>query len=253
MKKYKYKLIISYDGSLFFGYAKQPKVSTVQSTIETSLSKHFKTKINIQSASRTDRYVHAKKQVITIEYEYNKKDKKIIKKIINNQNGIKVKKIEKVKFEFSPRFDALGKTYLYKVQLNRKTAKLKNREYEYQYFSLIDLELIQEDAKNFIGRKNFASFTGKQIYRDYTREITSIKIWKRKDYLYFEIKGKSFMRFMVRNIVGSLLAKNRGKYTESEFQELFTSPIKGKSHYKAPGSGLFLIDVHYKKQKNKKN
>ncbi len=245
--KFKYLLTIKYDGSKFYGWNKQPNLVTIHSSIENALVNVFNEKVKIISSGRTDRYVHAKRQIFSIEENYDKNKIKKIKFCLNKIEGIKIIKIEKVLKKFHPRFDSISKTYLYKIQVNKNTAKEKNKNYEFQYFYKYNLKLLINDSKKFIGKKNFASFSSKQNYNSYEREIFDIKIYKRFSYIYIEVTGNGFMRYMVRNIVGSLLAKNRNKYTEEQFNDLFLNPKRGKSHFKAPGSGLYLKKVNYKK------
>ncbi len=97
----------------------------------------------------------------------------------------------------------------------------------------------------FIGKKNYASFTGTTEYDDYVREVTKIEIVKQDDLIVFKVAGTGFMRYMVRNIVGTLLAYSRGNYSYQDLEDLFNNPEKGKSHYKAPGCGLYLEKVIY--------
>ncbi len=243
----KFLVTLSYDGSKFYGWGKQPNLITIQGEIEKKLFTLYGKKVKIVASGRTDRYVHAINQVFSIEEKLDSKiTEKDIKFILNEIDGIKIKKIDKIDFKFSPRFDSLNKTYKYVLYTNRKKAKRDNKDYEYQYFRTIDIKMLKEDTKYFVGEKNFASFTGKQTYQNYTRKINFIKIKKRKNKIIFLVNGNGFMRYMVRNIVGSLLAKNRGKYSKEEFEDLFKNPIKGKSHFKAPGSGLYLKKVYYK-------
>lgn len=249
--KTKILLNLSYDGTNFFGWAKQPKMRTIQGILEEYSKKFFWANTKVLASGRTDRYVHALDQIATIEFnakqKVTKKDLKRFKNLINAIfKDLRIKKIKFVDNNFSARFSAKEKTYLYKINTRKseKAEKLKN--YQYNYYQKIDYLKFKEDLKYFIGEKNFASFTGKENYKSYIRKIISIKIYKKyKGKIFIEITGEGFMRFMVRNIIGSVLAKNRNKYSEREFEDLFSNPKRGKNHYKAPGSGLYLKSVKY--------
>ena len=240
MKK-KYKLKISYDGNKFHGWAKQPNVNTIQGEIEKILEKLFNKKVIVVASGRTDKFVHALNQIMTIETKAIIK-KIIIKKALNKIDGLKIKKISLVDFNFSPRFNAIKKKYIYKIQTSRK--KLKN-EYAYHYYRKLNLDQMKYDSKKMIGEKNFASFTGKTTYQNYVRTVYNIKIYKKGTIIFIEITGKGFLRFMVRNIVGALIAKNTDKYSLEKWNDLFDFPEKGKVNYKAPGCGLYLKKVYF--------
>ncbi|AHK22275.1 tRNA pseudouridine(38-40) synthase TruA [Candidatus Hepatoplasma crinochetorum] len=249
----KTKLLLNlwYDGTNFFGWAKQPKVRTIQGILEEYSKKFFQANTKVLSSGRTDRYVHAFDQIVTIEFNSKQKvTKKDIKKFKNLINAIfsdlKIKKIKFVDNDFSIGFSVKEKTYLYKINTKKSKRSEKLKNYQYNYYQKIDYLKLKEDLKYFIGEKNFASFTGKENYQSYVRKVISIKIYKKyKGKIYIEITGKGFMRFMIRNIIGSVLAKNRNKYSEEEFKDLFLNPKRGKNHYKAPGSGLYLKSVKY--------
>ena len=242
--KTKYLVKISYDGSKFYGWAKQPNLPTVQSEIEKKLSKLTRNKIKIHGSGRTDRYVHALNQYFTFSSK-KKLLQKNIKKALNEIEGINCKKIKVVPSSFSSRFNAKEKTYLYVVDLKRRNRKREN-DYAYNYFYDIDLKKLKEYSKLLIGKKDFASFTAKQDYENFVRNVLDIKITKRFKKLKFYIRGEGFMRYQVRLMVGSLLAHNRNKLTDEEFKDLIKNPKRGKSHYKAPGCGLYLKNVVYK-------
>lgn len=248
--KTKILLNLSYDGTNFSGFAKQPGMRTVQGVLENYSQKYFWANSKIEGSGRTDRYVHALNQFVTIElnpnYEIKKSDLKAFKNLINAVfQDLKIKKISFVDSNFSARFSVKEKVYLYKINTkkSKKAEKLKN--YQYNYYQKFDFEKFKNDLKIFKGKKNFASFTGKEEYKSYIREITDIKVYKKKSIIYIEITGKGFMRYMIRNIIGSVLAKNRNKYSENDFFDLFKNPIRGKNHYKAPGSGLYLKSIKY--------
>lgn len=245
-KMLKYKMILSYDGSGFYGLVKQPNLPTVQKSIEDFLLTKFSKKTQIVCSGRTDRYVHALNQVCTFEID-SKINKSNLKKEFNDlfEDKIKIKNLTLVNNDFHPQFSAKSKIYLYKILINPKQKEKYPKEYYYHYFSPIDYKKLVNDTTKFLGIKNFASFTGKEDQDNYERIIISIKTKITKNLLTIEIEGNGFLRYMVRNIVGVLLAHNRGKYSDEEFEDLFNDPKRGKSHYKASGGGLYLKKVIY--------
>ncbi|BDU67498.1 MAG: tRNA pseudouridine synthase A [Candidatus Tyloplasma litorale] len=238
-----YLLKISYDGSNYYGWAKQPgSIPTIQGTIEKVCQEIFDKKINVFASGRTDRYVHAISLPVLLRGDDSLSTKKVIKKLNKKlPNDIRVHEIQLVDKKFQVRFDTKGKKYKYIIKLNSNEKSHYWMPYNYEF----DFEKFINSTKKFIGEKNFASFTGKEKYHSYVRKINDIQVYINGDFLIVDIIGEGFMRYMVRNIIGTLLTYNRNKITNQEFDDLFKNPLKGKSHYKAPGSGLYLVEVYY--------
>lgn len=239
-----YLLKISYDGKNYFGWAKQKdNIPTIQGEIEKVIRKIFKNeRIGVFASGRTDRFVHALSLPVFLKGEYEINKDELFTKLNNElPNDIRINEIDEVSDDFHVRFDAKGKKYRYLINLNDNGDENYCLNYSYNF----DFLKFERMSKKLIGKKNFASFTGKEVYDDYVRIINSIELNFVNNQLTFEIIGEGFMRYMVRNIVGVLLAHNRGKISDEDFIDLLNNPVKGKSHYKAPGSGLYLVEVYY--------
>jgi tRNA pseudouridine38-40 synthase len=237
------KMVISYDGSKFHGYAIQPKVRTVQQTIEELLSKILNQKIKIHGSGRTDAYVHAYQQVISFEINDDININNLKKSIIGLlPSDIKLLQIKKTTNNFHARYSAKDKTYIYKINLDKTNPFIEN--YSLNYFKKIDLNKIKSASKLFVGQHNFLSFSITEI-ADTIRTINFIKITKNKNLLEIKINANGFLRGMVRMIVGSLLDINENKKTNDDINNLFNNPKKGSSIRKVNGSGLYLYKVNY--------
>ncbi len=237
-----YLLKVAYDGSKYYGWAKQPDVPTVWGAMNEAVKKIFDKKIHVLASGRTDRYVHALALPVLLRGD-DSLDKEYVFEKLNEYlpDDIIVNEIEVVDQDFQVRFDTKGKKYRYLIDLSceRDNNYFKHHPYEF------DFEKFVEWSQKFIGEKNFASFTGKEKYLDYTREVNNIDVYQDGDLVVFEIIGVGFMRYMVRNIVGALLAHNRGQISDDELNDWLDNPAKGKAHYKAEGSGLYLVEVYY--------
>ncbi|BDV02607.1 MAG: tRNA pseudouridine synthase A 2 [Candidatus Hepatoplasma vulgare] len=240
----KYLIKISYDGKYFYGWNKQPNLYTINQFLEDSFKKEL-INVKIKASGRTDKFVHAINQVCDIEVNKKIRKKDIIKINKELNKKIRIKKVKKVKNEFSARFDLRSKTYLYKISNDFKKKKRKDENYYLNIFKEINLKKMNEDAKKFIGEKDFSSFTSKSNYYSYIRKINYIKIKKRRKIIYIEINGNGFLRYMIRHIVGSLIAKNFNKYNEEKFNDLFLNPKRGKNIFKVTGKALYLKNVKY--------
>lgn len=239
----KYRIDLSYDGSNFYGFAKQPNnLLTVQDFIEQKLSIIFDEKIIIFAAGRTDKYVHAVNQTVHFS------SKKIIepnqiKHFLNSQSdSIFVKNIEIVDNSFNARYSAKSKIYCYVINIGEHNVFQKN--YELQYNKELNLEKIKEILNLFIGKKDFKSFSTSDL-KDTVRKIFYIKIFKKNKKVYFFISGNGFLRNMVRMIIGTFLEYEKENITKQQIINLFNNPKKGSSIYKAKGCGLYLFKVVY--------
>ncbi len=239
-----YLLKISYDGSKYYGWAKQPDVPTVWGAINDVVKEIFgkDKRMHILASGRTDRYVHALALPVLIRGD-DSLDKDFVFEQLNEKlpMDIRVKSIEVVDDSFQVRFDTKGKKYRYLIDLTctKDTNYYKHHPYKF------DLKKFNKWSEKFIGTKNFASFTGKEKYLDYTRTINSIETKVEDGLVTFEIVGEGFMRYMVRNIVGALLAHNRGQIDDGTLKDWLNNPSKGRAHYKAEGGALYLVEVYY--------
>ena len=239
---------ISYNGINFSGMASQLERRTIQGEIERTLSELTNEDIKIESSGRTDSGVHALNQFIMIKIE---KDFKIpintMVEIFNQKyEDVQIKKYwEEKDLNKHPRFSVKEKIYEYLINNNKIKDPIKNNGI-YNYSKKLDINIMKDISKMFIGKKDFSSFTGGTEYKTYIREVREININKdSNNIISIEVKGPGFMRYMVRNIVGALIECGNGKQTVNDIEELFNNPKRGKFHYKAPAMGLYLKNVIY--------
>ena len=239
---------VSYKGTNYQGWQKQKDAPTIQETIENVLSKILDTPITIYGSGRTDSGVHAQKQCFHFDVE-----KEIdIDKFRYSVNcllpkDIFVNKISVVDDTFHARYSAKGKKYTYIMRLDERNPF--NYEFETCIPYEIDVNLLSEKLKEFEGTHNFIDFTSKEEDEDgYVRTIYSVEtsyIEQVKQFI-VTFHGNGFMRYQIRNMVGSALAIASGK--EKEDYIIYHLSKKRKREivpYKAPAEGLYLIDVNY--------
>ncbi|MDR2654412.1 MAG: tRNA pseudouridine(38-40) synthase TruA [Mycoplasmataceae bacterium] len=238
MENFNYRLTISYDGTLFFGWAKQPGLRTVQGIMEEKISTICNEKIHLNASGRTDKYVHALNQVLNFKTKKQFKPKEL-KKILNNiiDKDIYVKEVTIVDNDFHARFSALNKTYKYVINTKYDVFQ---RNYSLYLNYDIDIKKIKKLANFFLNEHDFSSFSTSSL-KDNVRTINWIKIKKQKDLIIILINANGFLRSMVRMIVASLLHDD-----EEKIKTLLSNPGKGKSIEKVYGCGLYLLKVNYK-------
>lgn len=240
----RYKIIFSYDGSEYFGYAKQPNKKTIQGELEGVLQTIFQKDINISASGRTDKGVHALNQVAHFDIDKEIDESKIIvslNKLL--PTDIHIKSLEKVDNEFHARFSAKGKIYEYVLNLGEYNPLKRNFEYNIRN---IDVEKMKEASKKFIGSHSFMNFTSKEDDEEnYIRMIESIDFIHEGDILKIDFKGNGFMKYQVRKMVGVLLEIGKGKISSEYIDEFMALNERNIVTFTAPPQGLYLKEVIY--------
>lgn len=238
--------IVSYKGTRFQGWQKQPTVITVQGEIEKALSQVLNSEVTIFGSGRTDAGVHALAQTFTFDMSKDVDLDKLcfsINRMIDRD--IKILSFKQVNDDFHARFSAKSKTYLYKIRLGVKDPF--ENEYQYIYPFEFDFDLFSKALKQFEGKHCFKDFTSKEEDEDgYVREIYKIVSKKQDNDITVEFTGNGFMRYQIRNMVGAALAvasKNEDLYFIPN--HLKEEKIREICQYKAPPQGLYLVKVEY--------
>lgn len=238
--------VVSYKGTCFQGWQKQPTVKTIQGEIEKALSKVLNTEVNIFGSGRTDAGVHAIGQTFTFDMNKDLDLNKLcfsINRMIDKD--IKIISLSKVDDDFHARFSAKSKTYLYKIRLGVKDPF--ENEYQYVYPFEFDFELFSKALKQFEGKHCFKDFTSKEEDEDnYIREIFKVVSKKQENDITVEFTGTGFMRYQIRNMIGAALAV-ASKNEDLNFIPNHLKEEKNREicQYKAPPQGLYLVHVDY--------
>lgn len=239
----RYKAKISYDGSLYYGFQRLNELPTIQRELEKAVSIINKKETFVKGASRTDKGVHAYGQVIHFDLDYNIPAERLMRAMnAILPRDIRILKIESVSDDFHARRSALGKKYVYKINLGEYSVFLDRYYLQYPY--KLDIEAMRECSKIFLGVHNFKNFTAGE--RDnYEAVVKEINFIRNGDYLEIEFFGKSFYRYMVRNMVGAMIDVARGKHIIKEVEELLEKPEKKGQMMTASPNGLYLVCVYY--------
>ncbi|MBE6155374.1 MAG: tRNA pseudouridine(38-40) synthase TruA [Firmicutes bacterium] len=235
------KITFSYDGSKFNGFQRLENLRSVQKEIEGALSNIFNQEVEIKGAGRTDAGVHANNQVAHFDVDKNVSN---LKQKMNNilNPDIYIKKLNVVSEKFHARKSARKKEYIYRINLGPYQSSLNDYYYQPRY--KIDLSLMRDAAKLFIGTHDFKNFVaGKRD--DYTSTIYSITIIKTFNKLELRFIGVGFYRYMVRNLVGSLLEVGKCRIKSSEIKSMLDNPKKEIKLPTAPPQGLYLNKIWY--------
>ncbi|GAB6144157.1 tRNA pseudouridine(38-40) synthase TruA [Desulfocicer niacini] len=245
-----FKITIEYDGTPYAGWQVQPRQLTVQGELQRLLSIILNQDIGITGSGRTDAGVHAMGQ--TANFHANTTmDGRDIKRGINRmmKGPIVVQNIEQVPDDFHARFHAMAKTYHYHI-LNRQDPCAVGRNFSWHISRPLDIHTMNRCCGLITGTHDFKSFEGagsprahtiRQIYKAVVEPLEPGNTHR----LVFKIKGNGFLRFMVRNIMGSLVEAGLLKLTAQEFQTILKARDRRIAPATAPAKGLFLMKVDY--------
>ena len=241
----RYLITFSYDGSKFFGYQKQKEEETIQETLEQALTKINKKEVHVVGSGRTDAKVHANMQCAHFDLDINIEPENL-KKGINSLIGdyIYVYKVEQVDNNFHARFNVLKKTYTYKLNMGEYNPI--EADYVYQLNKQLDINKMIEASNYLIGEHNFKSFTkADDIKESYIRTIYDLNIKEPNNYLTISFTGNGFMRYMVRNMVGSLIEVGLLKKQPQDIKTILEQEDRTKAGITAPACGLYLDNIEY--------
>lgn len=245
----RYLITISYDGTNFSGYQKQPKLRTVQGELEKVLKEiNGGKKVSVHSSGRTDAGVHAMAQKVHFDLETKITSEKLVKGMNSLlPEDIYVRNAMEVNDDFHARFSAIGKEYVY--VLNMGEYNPLERNYVCQYNKKLDVVAMERAMKYLEGTHDYKSFTKADCETDdYVRTISQanlIRDPKNLNKITFSFVGTGFLRYMVRNMVGTLIEVGEGKLRSEEVIDILKQQDRRSAGKTANPEGLYLRNVFY--------
>ncbi len=239
-------LTLRYDGTSFHGWQIQPNAVTVQQELCNAFNNLSGKDENIIGCSRTDAGVHANMFCCNVRTECSIPAAKIPDALnFYLPSGISVFDCKEVDYDFHARYDCKGKEYIYLIYNGRyRNPFYENKAMFYPYE--IDSEMLDEQAKAFIGTHDFSAFcsAGSEV-EDKTREIYDCSVLRNGDLIEIRVSGNGFLYNMVRIIVGTLLDIQRGKIPKDSITEIINSHNRENAGVTAEACGLYLNKVFY--------
>ena len=241
-----YKIIVQFDGTEYCGWQYQkPEYKTIQAELCRALRIIGKNRVVVTGSSRTDAGVHARGLVanfhlsISIEPEsLNKALNALLPK------DIRVMECEIAGKSFNARFGAKSKTYQYRIYTGQIQSPFDQR-YVWHIPYPLDLKAMRRSLKYFLGERDFTSFTSRETERKKIREISMFKMKVKNEEIVFTVQGRSFLRYMVRNIIGTIVDIGRNRIIPREIAAIFAAKDRRKAGQTAPARGLTLLKVEY--------
>jgi len=242
-----FKLIIEYDGSTFSGWQKQPDRRTIQGEIEKALSYMLNQPLKITGSGRTDAGVHAWAQVASFKAKTRLLPDQI-KKGLNSiiKSPIVIHDCTIVPDDFHAQYSAVSKEYHYCI-LNREDPCAIKQAYVWHIRPALDIRIMNECCSMIIGTFDFKSFENRGSPKNSTiREVFYSHVENiKKDHLVFKICASGFLKYMVRNLVSTIVLAGLGKISVNEFEMILKAKDRTKAGATAPAHGLFLKQVNY--------
>ena len=243
------RMTVSYDGTDFHGWQVQPDLPTVQSVLEMVLAEIEGAPVKVAGSGRTDAGVHALAQVAAFTL-VNPIPVDNLRKAINRllPLDIRVFDVAEAAADFHPRYQAVAKTYEYRIHRTEICPPFAHR-YVYHYPYPLNEGRIFELAPLLEGEHDFSTFAASddkdELGRSKVRHIFHSRASRSGDVLTYNVRGSGFLKHMVRNIVGILLEVGKGNLGRDDIEKRFNPACAIPPGPSVPALGLFLVSVEY--------
>ncbi|MBA2880975.1 tRNA pseudouridine38-40 synthase [Desulfosalsimonas propionicica] len=243
-----FKLIVEYDGTDFNGWQIQKTGRTIQGQIEKALFTMTRQPVRVTGSGRTDAGVHALGQSAHFRCQTRLTPDAFFSGLNSLlPEDIVIRSCTRESETFHARYDVRQKTYRYYI-LNRPLAPAIGRQYAWHIAKPIDIKAMVQAARHVKGTHDFGAFENTGSPRSHSiRTISTARfLTDAKDpQIIFEITANGFLRYMVRNILGTLVETGLGRMTPEEMPAILDSKDRSHAGATAPAHGLFLVDVEY--------
>ena len=243
----RYFLELSYNGKAYHGWQNQPNAISVQEVIEKGLSTLLRESIAIVGAGRTDAGVHAKQMFAHFDTDLEVDEENLVFKLNSYlPKDIAIQNIFGVIPEAHARFDALSRTYLYRVSLEKDAFNYNNA---YYFKGELDLDKMNEASKILFDYMDFECFSKTNTdVNTFNCKIMKAEWTQYENELHFVIKADRFLRNMVRAIVGTMINIGVGKIEVEELHNIIKSKNRSEAGFSVPAHGLYLTKIEYPKE-----
>jgi tRNA pseudouridine38-40 synthase len=247
-----YRLTIQYDGTDFHGWQVQSNLRTVQSELERAVGMLDQREVKVAGSGRTDAGVHAEGQIANVHLKRFFTPEKLRLAINGNiERDLRVVYVEEADENFHARFSAKSKTYVYRV-VNAAVMSPFWLRYAHHEPRALDANRMNETTRLFLGEHDWTAFSAaRSDVENRVRRISKFAVYTFWDartntsIIEFRISANGFLRYMVRSIVGTMLAVGRGEKDFATIQTAIESGERALAGTTAPAHGLTLLRVDY--------
>ncbi|MCH8862886.1 MAG: tRNA pseudouridine(38-40) synthase TruA [Proteobacteria bacterium] len=243
----RFKIIVEYDGGNFVGWQAQENGPSVQVEIEDAIHAFSGERMRIIAAGRTDAGVHARGQVSHFDLEKEITADKL-QAALNahlRPQPISILSVELVPDDFSARFSATKRHYLYRI-LNRRAPPALNKGRAWHVAAPLDAGAMNEAAKRLIGRHDFTTFraAGCQA-KSPEKTLDALTVERDGEEILIRASAQSFLHNQVRSMVGTLKLVGEGKWSADDVTDALEARDRARVGFNAPPEGLYLMKVDY--------
>jgi tRNA pseudouridine38-40 synthase len=240
------KLTLTYDGTDYHGWQRQPGLRTIQQSMEEAVIQLTGIKPTISVCGRTDAGVHALGQVAHF-LTGSRLSTEVLTRGLNAllPRDIRVLRVEEVPQAFHSTLDARSKRYRYVID-NQTVPSPFQLRYSWHIFHRLDVEKMNRAGRALLGRHDFRSFETEWPNRTSSvRTIVDLAVTRVDPLVWIEVEADGFLYNMVRAIAGTLMLVGTGKRSESWVEEVLRAERRVEAGPTAPPQGLFLVRVNY--------
>lgn len=238
-------LRIAYDGTGYSGWQIQKNAVTVQGVVQEVLSGILKDELTLKASGRTDAGVHALGQIASFTTTSGMKEEQF-KLALNSRlpADIRILNVFEMPMKFHPRYSAKKRWYRYIIS-NVAVLSPFFRNYSLRVGREINIHLLNEYCKKIIGTHDFSSFSTLAGDENSLCRVFKCGFLKKNDFIIFDIIAKSFLRKMVRTILGSFLELEKHGQIPEKVSEILRARNRSKAGKTVHPGGLYLIRVFY--------
>jgi tRNA pseudouridine38-40 synthase len=242
-----YCLELQYDGTGLHGWAKQVGCLTVEGSLEEAFGTVLGRVPTLRVAGRTDAGVHARRQVVSLRLPVGTDTGRLARSLnALTPHGVAVTGLRPAPAGFDARGDATSRSYRYFLQSGGVESPFASR-YCWRVMAPVRVDLMRPAAALIQGRHDFTAFTPTETRHVFFHRSVLHCSWRSwgADRLVLHIEAETFLRHMVRTLVGTMVEVGRGRRTLADFERLLRGAPRDEAGLAAPPRGLFLWDVKY--------